>query len=65
MLLRIDPDRCIGAAQCVTTAPRYFDQDEDGRVTFVGEDNAPVLSDEQRALLARLCPSGALNLPGS
>ncbi|GIF16403.1 ferredoxin [Actinoplanes teichomyceticus] len=55
----VDRDRCIGAALCVLTAPRYFDQDDDGRVLARAAD-LPEPPEDVAALAIRLCPSGAL-----
>ncbi|MFE2939712.1 ferredoxin [Streptomyces sp. NPDC059255] len=62
--LRIVADRarCVGAGQCVLTAPELFDQsDDDGTVVVlvdeVGEDDL----DKVREAV-HLCPSGALAL---
>ncbi len=30
--ITVDTDRCVGAGQCVLTAPAVFDQDDDGLV---------------------------------
>ncbi|MEU0395374.1 ferredoxin [Streptomyces sp. NPDC006208] len=35
MRITIDRDRCIGAGQCVLTAPGAFTQDDDGLVTLL------------------------------
>ncbi len=58
--LAVYRDLCIGAGQCVLSAPDYFDQDDDGLVVvlvpFEDEPDAAVLGAIQ------LCPSGALRL---
>jgi ferredoxin len=61
---RVAADRevCVGAGQCVLTAPEVFDQDEDdGRVVLL--DDRP---EGERAESARravwLCPSHALSV---
>ncbi len=61
MTLRITANTsvCIGAGQCVTTAPDLFDQEERGTV-IVLEDEVP---EDQRALVREasyLCPSRAI-----
>lgn len=58
--LAVDRDLCIGAGQCVLTAPEHFCQDDDGLVVHISRpEGAP-----HTAVLdaARLCPSGALRL---
>ncbi|MFH8349887.1 ferredoxin [Streptomyces sp. NPDC018045] len=60
MRITIDPDRCVGAGQCVLSAPQVFDQDEDGIVTLLAE---PGTDEEPRARIAgALCPSRAITV---
>ncbi|MEU4210836.1 ferredoxin [Streptomyces sp. NPDC026206] len=35
MRITVDTDRCVGAGQCVLTAPAVFDQDDDGLVVVL------------------------------
>ncbi|MGW5121613.1 ferredoxin, partial [Streptomyces noursei] len=35
MRITVDTGRCVGAGQCVLTAPDLFDQDDDGLVTVL------------------------------
>lgn len=37
MRVTVDKDLCIGAGQCVVTAPDVFDQDDDGIVEVLNE----------------------------
>lgn len=62
MRIEADTDICIGAGQCVMTAPEVFDQrDEDGVVVVLQPEPGP--ADEAQAREAvGLCPSGALRL---
>ncbi|MYW00632.1 (4Fe-4S)-binding protein [Streptomyces sp. SID3343] len=54
-----DRDVCVGAGLCVLTAPRIFDQDDDGLVTVLVP--APEAVDRTAARqAAHLCPSGAV-----
>jgi ferredoxin len=58
-----DLDRCVGAGQCVLTAPALFDQsDETGQVLVL--DDTP--KDEDTIVRVEeaihICPSGALSL---
>ncbi|MFI6345294.1 ferredoxin [Streptomyces sp. NPDC050560] len=58
-----DTDVCVGAGQCVLTAPDVFDQDEDGFVTVL----EPEPSDEQlkaAKMALSICPSRAIGLTG-
>ncbi|MBV6701540.1 ferredoxin [Kitasatospora aureofaciens] len=61
MRITVDTDRCVGAGQCVLTAPAVFDQDHDGVVEV---HDPAVGADEQDAvaLAATLCPSGAITV---
>ncbi|MER6100690.1 ferredoxin [Streptomyces sp. NPDC001728] len=62
MRIVADSGRCIGAGQCVLTAPELFDQDEDGLVVLL----AGSVATEADAKLARsaehLCPAAALRV---
>ena len=65
-LMRIDASeyRCVGAGQCVRTAPEVFDQDDDGVVVVRTPEPVP----EQRALVREavyLCPASAISLDES
>ncbi|WP_342213093.1 ferredoxin [Nocardia wallacei] len=54
-----DRSRCIGAGQCVSVAPRVFDQDDAGLVVLVA--GAAADGAEVRAA-AELCPAAAIAL---
>lgn len=60
MRVGADRDVCIGAGNCVLTAPEVFDQDDDGLVDLL--DPYPAAEHEQRVrnAIAR-CPSGAIS----
>lgn len=61
MRITVDSDRCVGAGQCVLTAPAVFDQDEDGLVTLLGA--GPGADGEAAVRLAGgLCPSRAITV---
>ncbi|MEV5878564.1 ferredoxin [Streptomyces sp. NPDC052101] len=64
MKIVADTDKCVGAGQCVRTAPELFDQGEDDGVVVVldaepGDALRPV-ADEA----VDLCPARALSLTG-
>nr|WP_211176987.1 (4Fe-4S)-binding protein [Pseudonocardia acidicola] len=59
--MEIDREVCIGAGNCVLTAPDLFDQDDDGIVVPLVDDPAAVDPDGVRDAVDR-CPSGALRL---
>jgi ferredoxin len=63
--MRIDADRdvCIGAGNCVLTAPEVFDQADDGLVDVLDPEPAPGLEQSVRDAVVR-CPSGALKAVG-
>lgn len=52
-------DKCVGAGQCVLSAPAVFDQDDQGIVVIL--DAEPAESERGNVDLAiRLCPARAL-----
>jgi ferredoxin len=61
--MRINADReiCIGAGNCVLTAPEVFDQGDDGLVEVLDPEPAAAREKGVRAAVAR-CPSGAISL---
>ncbi|MFC7896652.1 ferredoxin [Streptomyces sp. NPDC057381] len=61
MRIVADPDRCVGAGQCVRIAPELFDQGEhDGIVVVLdAEPGADLLSAADEAV--DLCPAQALS----
>jgi ferredoxin len=62
MRVHADRDICIGAGQCVLSAPAVFDQDEDDWVVFLKTDDPPAeLADDVRQAAA-LCPALAITL---
>lgn len=61
--MRVIADRslCIGAAQCVLTAPTVFDHDDDGLVVVLDQEPDQKLHEAIRNGRL-LCPSGAIQL---
>ncbi|EIV92402.1 ferredoxin [Frankia sp. QA3] len=62
MRIVAERDRCIGAGNCVMTAPEVFDQGEDGLVAPLVDEADPVAPasvDAARRAVAR-CPATAL-----
>ncbi|GAA2688300.1 ferredoxin [Streptomyces lunalinharesii] len=60
MRITVDTGRCVGAGQCVLTAPDLFDQDDDGLVTVLDPaSDAPAGAAREAAAL---CPSGAISV---
>lgn len=62
MKIRVDQNRCIGAGQCVRTAPAVFDQREsDGIVVLLVDTPSDVLAEKVRKA-ALLCPSQSIQI---
>ena len=59
--IHVDTQKCVGAGQCVLSAPDLFDQDDDGIVILL---EASPGSDRHAAALkaARLCPALAIRI---
>jgi ferredoxin len=58
----VDQDKCVGAGQCVLTAPEVFDQrDEDGIVVLLREEPPATAHDDVRTA-AQVCPALAIEL---
>jgi ferredoxin len=55
----VNREACIGSGNCVTFAPRSFDQDDDIKAVFLDPpgDSLDVIQDVVRA-----CPMGALTI---
>lgn len=64
MRISVDTDRCVGAGQCVLSAPDVFDQDDMGIVLVLAEP-----ADEPAWEAARqagvICPSQAITVSES
>ena len=57
-----DKSCCIAAGQCVTQAPKVFDQDEnDGMVIVLQEHPAPE-DQESARIAARVCPASVITI---
>lgn len=61
MRIRVDTSHCVGAGQCVLSAPDFFDQGEDGLVTMLQQDPGGSEEDAVRQA-AELCPSGSITI---
>jgi ferredoxin len=61
MRVVVDQDKCIGAGNCVRTAPDVFDQGEDGFVELL-DDNPPSELEQDVLLARRLCPARAITV---
>jgi ferredoxin len=60
MLVRVivDPDACIGSAECVALDPETVELDEHGTARLL----VPELEEERAKLLCDVCPTGALSI---
>lgn len=62
-LVEVDRNRCEGHAQCVATAPNFFNLDEDGELAAAGVDTATSAGElEDVAMAVAACPMNALRL---
>ncbi|MFH8793576.1 ferredoxin [Streptomyces sp. NPDC017941] len=61
MRVTVDTDVCIGAGQCVLTAPKVFTQDDDGFGELLAGCVEPV-DDPLLREAARACPVRAITL---
>ncbi|MFI5758996.1 ferredoxin [Streptomyces sp. NPDC051569] len=61
MHISVDTERCVGAGQCVLSAPDVFDQDDDGIVTVLGEPADESARDAARQA-GLICPSQAISV---
>jgi ferredoxin len=59
--VHVDEHKCIGAGQCVLTAPRIFDQREDGIVILL-DATPPAELHEAARKAADLCPAEAITI---
>ena len=61
MHITVDTSRCVGAGQCVLTAPALFDQDDDALVTVLNVEPGETERGPARDAVD-LCPSGAITV---
>jgi ferredoxin len=57
-----DSARCVGAGQCVLTAPRVFDQDDLGIVVLLAERPSGAEESERVHEAVQLCPGRAITV---
>lgn len=57
-------ERCVGAGQCVLTAPAVFGQDDEGMVRLIQAEPGPGQHAAVRAA-AGYCPSRAIAVTGN
>ena len=56
----VDPDACIGSAECVALDPEAVKLDEQGTAQML----LPELEEERARQLCDACPTGALSITG-
>ncbi len=61
MRISVDNSRCVGAGQCVLTAPEFFDQDDDA-IVRVRSDVPDESARKPVTNAVDLCPSGAITI---
>ncbi|HJP80748.1 MAG TPA: ferredoxin [Pseudonocardiaceae bacterium] len=62
MKVHIANDQCVGAGQCVLSAPEVFDQkDDDGTVMLLDDRPAEAVQGRVRDA-AHLCPAGVIEV---
>ena len=54
----VDPDACIGSAECVALDPEAVKLDENGTAQML----LPELEEERAAQICEACPTGALSI---
>jgi ferredoxin len=59
--VHVDENKCIGAGQCVRTAPQIFDQRDDGIVILL-DPTPPAVMHAAARKAANLCPSQAITI---
>ena len=62
--VRVDASKCVGAGQCVLSAPDIFDQDDDGIVVLL-DPTPPARLHAAARKAARLCPALAIRVEES
>jgi ferredoxin len=62
VIVEADRDRCIGAGQCVLSAPDLFDQDEDDGLVLLLEPSPPPAQQEAARAAVAACPAAVISL---
>ncbi|SMX93714.1 MULTISPECIES: ferredoxin [unclassified Brevibacterium] len=62
MRIELDQDACIGAGNCVITAPDLFDQRDDDGVAFLLEENPSPEQESSAKEAEALCPAAAIRI---
>ncbi|MCZ4125221.1 ferredoxin [Streptomyces sp. H39-S7] len=64
MNIALAPERCVGAGQCVLSAPDVFDQDPEDGVVVLLHASPPSASHTAVYEAADLCPARAIAVTG-
>jgi ferredoxin len=62
MRVTIDKDRCIGAGQCVMTAPEVFDQDEEEGTVVLLQETPPRSAQAEVRQAVTFCPARVIDV---
>ena len=62
MKVIVDKDKCIGAGQCVMTAPDVFDQDEDAGTVVLLAEKPPATEQNDVRKAVTYCPARAIEV---
>lgn len=62
MRITIDREKCVGAGQCVLTAPAVFDQGQEDGLGVVRTPSPPESEHERVREAVHLCPARAITL---
>lgn len=62
--ISVDTERCVGAGQCVLSAPDVFDQDDHG-IVMVLEEPADEPARDAARQAGMVCPSQAISVAES
>jgi ferredoxin len=60
--IHVDEHKCVGAGQCVMTAPEVFDQREEDGVVILLQDHAENALEPAVRKAAKLCPALAIRV---
>lgn len=60
--IHVDEHKCVGAGQCVMTAPEVFDQREEDGVVILLQDHADNGLEPAVRKAAKLCPALAIRV---
>lgn len=62
MKIELDKEKCIAAGNCVLQSPEVFDQDDEGGIVFLTNENPDPSLYESIRHAAAACPTRAIRL---